>query len=86
MSNILVTGGAGYIGSTLVPDLLSKKHKVTVIDNFMYDQTSLATSIRDRNFEIIFGDVRDESLMKKLVSNIAKDAYNGTIHYKWYYP
>lgn len=68
MSNILITGGAGYIGSTLVPDLLSKKHKVTVIDNFMYDQTSLATSIRDRNFEIIFGDVRDESLMKKLVS------------------
>ena len=68
MNNILVTGGAGYIGSTLVPDLLSKKHKVTVIDNFMYDQTSLATSIRDRNFEIIFGDVRDESLMKKLVS------------------
>lgn len=68
MSNILVTGGAGYIGSTLVPDLLSKKHTVTVIDNFMYDQTSLATSIRDRNFEIIFGDVRDESLMKKLVS------------------
>lgn len=68
MSNILITGGAGYIGSTLVPDLLSKKHKVTVIDNFMYDQTSLATSIRDRNLEIIFGDVRDESLMKKLVS------------------
>ena len=68
MSNILVTGGAGYIGSTLVPDLLSKKHKVTVVDNFMYDQTSLATSIRDKNFEIIFGDVRDESLMKKLVS------------------
>ena len=68
MSNILVTGGAGYIGSTLVPDLLSKKHKVTVIDNFMYDQTSLATSIRDRNLEIIFGDVRDESLMKKLIS------------------
>jgi nucleoside-diphosphate-sugar epimerase len=68
LSNILVTGGAGYIGSTLVPDLLSKKHKVTVVDNFMYDQTSLATSIRDKNFEIIFGDVRDESLMKKLVS------------------
>jgi nucleoside-diphosphate-sugar epimerase len=34
----------------------------------MYDQTSLATSIRDRNLEIIFGDVRDESLMKKLIS------------------
>jgi len=68
LSNILVTGGAGYIGSTLVPALLSKKHKVTVIDNFMYDQTSLAASIRDKNFEIIFGDVRDQFLMKKLVS------------------
>ncbi len=68
MSNILVTGGAGYIGSTLVPDLLNKKHKVTVIDNFMYNQTSLATFIRDKNLEIIFGDVRDESLMKELVN------------------
>jgi nucleoside-diphosphate-sugar epimerase len=68
LSNILVTGGAGYIGSTLVPALLSKKHKVTVIDNFMYDQTSLAASIRDKNFEIIFGDVRDQFLMKKLIS------------------
>jgi nucleoside-diphosphate-sugar epimerase len=68
LSNILVTGGAGYIGSTLVPDLLNKKHKVTVIDNFMYNQTSLATFIRDKNLEIIFGDVRDESLMKELVN------------------
>ncbi len=68
MSNILVTGGAGYIGSTLVPDLLNKKHKVTVVDNFMYNQTSLASLIRNVNFEIVFGDVRDESLMKNLVN------------------
>jgi len=68
MKNILVTGGAGYIGSTLVPDLLSKNHKVTVVDNFMYKQTSLASSIKNRNFSLVFGDVRDEGLMKGLIS------------------
>ena len=62
--NILVTGGAGYIGSVLVPNLLSQGHSVTVIDNFMYKQTSLASSIRDERLTIIFGDVRDEALMK----------------------
>jgi nucleoside-diphosphate-sugar epimerase len=68
MKNILVTGGARYIGSTLVPDLLSKNHKVTVVDNFMYKQTSLASSIKNRNFSLVFGDVRDEGLMKGLIS------------------
>jgi nucleoside-diphosphate-sugar epimerase len=62
--NILVTGGAGYIGSLLVPNLLSQGHSVTVIDNFMYRQTSLASSIRDEKLTLVFGDVRDESLMK----------------------
>lgn len=61
--NILVTGGAGYIGSLLVPNLLSQGHFVTVIDNFMYRQTSLASSIRDEKLTLVFGDVRDESLM-----------------------
>jgi nucleoside-diphosphate-sugar epimerase len=68
MKNILVTGGAGYIGSTLVPNLLSKNHKVTVVDNFMYRQTSLASSIKNKNFSLVFGDVRDEGLMKGLIS------------------
>jgi nucleoside-diphosphate-sugar epimerase len=65
---ILVTGGAGYIGSVLVPNLLSQGHEVTVIDNFMYKQTSLASSIRNENLNLIFGDVRDEALMKKHLS------------------
>ncbi len=69
MSHILVTGGAGYIGSMLVPDLLNRGYKVTVIDNLMYKQTSLASSIRNKNLNFIVGDVRNESLMLGLISN-----------------
>ena len=66
--NILVTGGAGYIGSLLVPSLLGNGHRVIALDNFMYKQTSLATSIGNPNFELVFGDVRDTNLMLKLLS------------------
>ena len=65
---ILVTGGAGYIGSVLVPELLSKGYHVTVLDNFMYKQTSLSGISREKNLELVFGDVRDASLMKKHLS------------------
>ena len=68
MKNILVTGGAGYIGSILVPKLLDSGHKVTVIDNFMYNQTSLASLVSNKNLEIVFGDVRDYSLITKFIS------------------
>ena len=65
--NILVTGGAGYIGSTLVPKLLSKDFKVTVVDNFMYDQTSLNNCSYYENFEIINADIRSEDVMKSVL-------------------
>jgi nucleoside-diphosphate-sugar epimerase len=68
MERILVTGGAGYIGSVLVPKLLSEGYPVTVVDNFMYGQTSLAGVSREKNLELVFGDVRDQSLMKSLLS------------------
>ncbi len=64
MPKILVTGGAGYIGSVLVPALLDSGHEVTVVDNFMYRQPSLAHIARNSNLQIVFGDVRDKSLMK----------------------
>ena len=66
---ILVTGGAGYIGSVLVPKLLALGNKVTVIDNFMYRQNSLADVCSDDNFEIVRGDVRNELLIKSLLKN-----------------
>lgn len=65
--NILVTGGAGYIGSVLVPDLLNQGHDVTVVDNYMYKQTSLSSSIRKDNLRLVFGDVRDQALMKSVL-------------------
>jgi nucleoside-diphosphate-sugar epimerase len=67
VKNILVTGGAGYIGSMLVPALLNSSYKVTVIDNFMYKQNGLAHICENKNFEIINGDIRNLKLMKSLI-------------------
>lgn len=64
---ILVTGGAGYIGSVLVAELLRLGYEVVVIDNFMYRQTSLLDCCSDKNLEIVRGDVRDERVMREWV-------------------
>jgi nucleoside-diphosphate-sugar epimerase len=61
---ILVTGGSGYIGSILVPELVKLKFQVTVLDNFMYKQSSLNHLCAFENFRIINGDIRDKILMK----------------------
>jgi nucleoside-diphosphate-sugar epimerase len=60
---IVVTGGAGYIGSVLVPQLLNDGHEVTVIDNFMYGQTSLLDCCDRPAFKIVKGDVRDARVL-----------------------
>ena len=70
MSNrekILVTGGAGYIGSVLVPRLLDEGYDVTVIDNFMFNQSSLLDVCHRTYLKIIVGDVRDKDLLKEQV-------------------
>lgn len=65
MSKILVTGGAGYIGSLLVPKLLSLGNEVTVIDNFMYNQTSLLDVCNNKSLTVVRGDARDEKLVSR---------------------
>lgn len=68
MQSVLITGGAGYIGSTLTPLLLSKGYKVTVVDNFYFNQNSLLSSCSNPNFEVYDADARDENLIKNLVA------------------
>jgi nucleoside-diphosphate-sugar epimerase len=70
MSNplsILVTGGAGYLGSILVPALLAEGHRVTVLDNFMFGQASLNHLCADPNFDVRRGDARDPEILKPLL-------------------
>lgn len=62
---VLVTGGAGYIGSVLVPELLRAGYAVTTIDNFRYGQRPLLDVAYDKNLTIVRGDARDEELVKK---------------------
>jgi nucleoside-diphosphate-sugar epimerase len=66
--SILVTGGAGYLGSVLVPELLNLGHKVTVLDTFMFGQNSLLECCANEKFEVIRGDARDESILRDLLS------------------
>ena len=59
MLNVLVTGGAGYIGSIFVPQLLHKGYKVTVLDNFMYHQNSFLDVCYHTGLKVFKGDIRD---------------------------
>jgi nucleoside-diphosphate-sugar epimerase len=65
---ILITGGAGYIGSVLTPALLQLGHEVTVLDNFMFRQNSLTDCCCYGTFQVVRGDCRDEALMKSLAA------------------
>ncbi len=66
---ILVTGGAGYIGSILVPTLLRQGFHVTVLDNFLYRQASLLECCAESQFEVVRGDCRDERLVRDLIKD-----------------
>jgi nucleoside-diphosphate-sugar epimerase len=65
---ILITGGAGYLGSVLTPTLLGLGHEVTVVDNFLFRQNTLADCCPYASFQVVRGDCRDEALMTKLVA------------------
>jgi nucleoside-diphosphate-sugar epimerase len=68
MKKVLITGGAGYLGSILTEVLLDKGYQVTVLDNLIYKQTSLVPFSYNKNFNFILGDVRDLNLLKSLVA------------------
>jgi nucleoside-diphosphate-sugar epimerase len=66
-TSILVTGGAGYLGSILVPALLDAGYSVTVLDNFMYLQNSLSNVCHHPRFNVVNGDTRQRDVLAPLV-------------------
>jgi nucleoside-diphosphate-sugar epimerase len=66
-TKILVTGGAGYIGAVLVPALLDNDYQVTVVDNFMYGENSLASVCAHPKFDVVRADVRVMDVMAPLL-------------------
>jgi nucleoside-diphosphate-sugar epimerase len=66
---VLITGGAGYIGSILTPLLLREGYNVTVLDSFFFWQATLLDSCIDKNFTIIRGDCRNEGLLKETLKD-----------------
>lgn len=68
MKHILVTGGAGYLGSIMVPEFLKSGVSVTVLDNFMFGQSSLLECCANDNFDVVRGDARDEAALKPLIA------------------
>ncbi len=69
MKKILVTGGAGYIGSKLVTKLLELNFKVTVVDSLKFSSKSINHLFNKKNFKFIKGDVRNKSIIKKLIKS-----------------
>lgn len=65
--HVLITGGAGYIGSILTEHLLARGDKVTAVDTLMYGDHCLFQFCENPNYQFVFGDARDERIMKDLV-------------------
>jgi nucleoside-diphosphate-sugar epimerase len=67
--NVLITGGAGYLGSILSEHLLDAGYKVTVLDNLLYGEQSLFHLCANKNFSFFLGDTRNEKLLRELMGN-----------------
>jgi len=70
IKNVLVTGGGGYVGAVLIPKLLKKGYKVTVIDLYMYGENVLDAVKNDPNLKQVKGDIRDNALLEKELKGI----------------
>ena len=63
-SKVLITGGAGYLGAIMTPYLLENDYQVTVLDNLLFNQSSLIDCCTNPRFEFVRGDICDNDLMK----------------------
>jgi nucleoside-diphosphate-sugar epimerase len=67
MVKVLITGGAGYIGTSLIPQVLNEGYQVTVFDNLIHGGNQLLPFFNHPNFEFIKGDIRDVNQLKDVV-------------------
>src|SRR5688572_10659715 len=75
MGIVLVTGGAGYIGSSLVPGLLANGQSVRIVDSFLYVDGALAGLASDPRVTVVAGDIRDRESMWRAI-----DGVDGVVH------
>ncbi len=75
MKTVLITGGAGYVGSILVPKLLTQGYKVVVVDTLFFTDIGLTAVKSNPNLKIVQGDIRDKELLKKALQGV-----NAVIH------
>ena len=73
ISEVLVTGGAGYVGSVLVPKLLRQGYKVRVLDRYIYGDDVLSAVKGSPNLQQIRGDIRDQALLKRVLTGCDAD-------------
>ncbi len=78
MKKIFITGGAGYVGTTLIPMLLKRNYEVTVLDSLIFNNGDrLVPFMADKNFNFVKGDVRNTELMTELIKD--KDVVSASI-------
>ena len=65
---ILITGGAGYLGSIITKHMLDLGHDVTVLDNLLFNQISPLQFTSNTKYDFIYGDVRNEKLLIKEIN------------------
>jgi len=70
MQKVLITGGAGYLGSVITGRLLNDGYHVTVLDKLLFNQTSLLQYTSNSNFKFIYGDVRNTVELKRLCDDV----------------
>jgi nucleoside-diphosphate-sugar epimerase len=70
MHHVLITGGAGYLGSILTGRLLAAGQRVTVLDNLLFRQQSLLEYCANPNFDFVYGDCRDEQLLQEVIRSV----------------
>lgn len=70
MKNVLITGGAGYIGSLLSDTLVNLNYNVTVVDNMYFKKNTIGHLVIKKNFKFILDDARNKELINKLLKKI----------------